>query len=269
MPHASTPTEARHPNPRAIDALRLLGRFRLTRSCTEVLIPSGCQRLVALLALSGAVSRPVAAGTLWPDVPDERASGNLRTSLWRLNRQWPGLVQVDDHGLALSAAVQLDTADLTANARAVTDPARGVSPAATYTALVDCGDLLPGWYEDWVILQRERLRLLRLHALEHLSGRLLAAGEYVWAIEAAMAAVRAEPLRESAHRAVIAVHLADGNAAEAHRHYASLVRLLRDELGVGPSSQLQSLANSLSTAAVATLGRPISPDDQTGPGRPV
>jgi DNA-binding SARP family transcriptional activator len=257
----------------AVNALRLLSGFRLTRSGAEIAIPSGCQRLVALLAVNGYSSRTVAAGTLWPDVPDDRASGNLRTSLWRVNRQWPGLIEVDEHGMELSGDVHLDTDELTLRARAVADPAQPLAPDSTHAALVDGGDLLPGWYEDWVILQRERLRLLRLHALEQLSGRLLSAGQYVWAMEAAMAAVRAEPLRESAQRAVIAVHIANGNAAEARRHFAALVRLLRAELGVEPSPQLRALADSMRLAPTParvppTLPRPRKQRRPTAPPRP-
>ena len=49
-------------------------------------------------------------------------------------------------------------------------------------------------------------------------------------------AVSMEPLRESAHRAVIAAHLAEGNSVEALRQFASLRRLLQTELGIVPST---------------------------------
>jgi len=59
-------------------------------------------------------------------------------------------------------------------------------------------DLLPDWYDDWVLLEAEDWRQLRLHALEALAGRLIALGRWGEAANAAGAAVRAEPLRESA-----------------------------------------------------------------------
>jgi DNA-binding SARP family transcriptional activator len=107
------------------------------------------------------------------------------------------------------------------------------------TLLAD--DLLVGWYDDWVLLERERLRQLRLHALEVLSGQLLAAGNGPAAVEAALAAVAVEPLRESAHRAVIRAHLAEGNRAEALRQRDQLRHLLRLELGVKPSRLVTDL----------------------------
>jgi DNA-binding SARP family transcriptional activator len=81
------------------------------------------------------------------------------------------------------------------------------------------GELLPGWYEDWVLVERERLRQLRMHALEALAEKLTEAGRYGVAMQAAYAAVRADPVRESAHRAVVRVHLAEGNVLEALRAY--------------------------------------------------
>jgi hypothetical protein len=57
------------------------------------------------------------------------------------------------------------------------------------------GDLLPGWYDDCVLLERERVRQLHMHALEALAEKLAAAGRYGEAVPAAYAAVVAEPLR--------------------------------------------------------------------------
>lgn len=224
------------------DSLQLLNGFVLRRQGIEVLVAAGCQRLVALLAVNGPTGRVVTAGTLWPDVPDERASGNLRTALWRLNRHWPGLVHCDEQSLSLTPQVSLDVEQLTCRARGVASGSSTLEPAERYSVLVDAGELLPGWYEDWVILARERFRLLRLHALELLSDRLLHAGQMVWAMEAAMAAVRAEPLRESAHHAVLAIHVACGNADEARRYFEQVSRVLQAELGVGPSVGLRRLA---------------------------
>jgi DNA-binding SARP family transcriptional activator len=92
-----------------------------------------------------------------------------------------------------------------------------------------------------VLLERERFHQLRLHALEALCDRLTTAGRYGEAIDAGLAAVTAEPLRESAHRVLIKAHLAEGNQGEADRQYQLCRRLLRDELGVDPSNALRAL----------------------------
>jgi len=107
------------------------------------------------------------------------------------------------------------------------------------------GELLPGWYDDWVLLERERLRQLRMHALEDVAVRLMAAGRYGDALQSALAAVRAEPLRESAHRTVVRVHLAEGNVVEALRAYEQFRTMLADDLGVQPSSQFSRLVEGI------------------------
>jgi DNA-binding SARP family transcriptional activator len=107
------------------------------------------------------------------------------------------------------------------------------------------GELLPDWYDDWVLLERERLRQLSLHALEALGERLLAAGALGRALEAALAALAMEPLRESAHRLLIKIHLAEGNASEAIRQLELCRTLLREQLGLVPSAQLEELVAGL------------------------
>ena len=91
-------------------------------------------------------------------------------------------------------------------------------------------DLLPDWSDEWLVMERESYRQLRLHALERLSETLREMGQHASALMAALSAVRADPLRESAHRQVIAVHLAEGNAAEALWQYHAYRRLLALEV---------------------------------------
>jgi len=85
-------------------------------------------------------------------------------------------------------------------------------------------------------MERERIRQRILHALEALSERLASAGRFADAIEAAMLAASAEPLRESAQRALIRAHIAEGNLTEARRSYRAYHDLMHRELGVRPSA---------------------------------
>jgi DNA-binding SARP family transcriptional activator len=100
-------------------------------------------------------------------------------------------------------------------------------------------DLLPDWYEEWVVVERERYRQLRLHALEALCVELVARQRFAQAVQAALVAVAGEPLRESANLALIRAYLAEGNVCEAMRHYQSFRDLLWDELRVVPSSGMR------------------------------
>ena len=92
-----------------------------------------------------------------------------------------------------------------------------------------------------MLLARERLRQLRMHALEALADQLAERGRFGEALHAGHAAVASEPLRESAHRAVVRVHLAEGNTAEAVRTYEAFRDLLADVLGVAPSLLMEEL----------------------------
>jgi DNA-binding SARP family transcriptional activator len=203
-------------------------------------LPRGAQRLIAHLSLSGRPGRGAIAGQLWPDVPEDHAHGSLRSALWRVQKAVPGLVDVSGGALGLAPGVHVDVRDFTAWAQLVLDPYRGLDGVATPEMALR-GELLPGWYDDWVLLERERLRQLRMHALEVLAHKLACTGRYGEAVQAAYAAVRTEPLRESAHRAVVRVHLAEGNVAEAVRAYESFRSLLVDELGVLPTPQMTEL----------------------------
>jgi DNA-binding SARP family transcriptional activator len=203
-------------------------------------LPRGAQRLIAHLGLCGRPGRGAIAGHLWPDVPEDHAQGSLRSALWRVQKVVPGLVEVSGGALGLAAGVQVDVREFTDWARRVMDPMVCVDTGSPPDVALR-GELLPGWYEDWVLLERERLRQLRMHALEALADKLAAAGRCGEALQAAYAAVRTEPLRESAHRAVVRAHLAEGNVAEAVRAYASFRDLLGAELGVAPTVLMTEL----------------------------
>ena len=202
-------------------------------------LPRGVQRLVAHVCLTGRPARAAIAGRLWPDVSEEHAHGSLRSALWRVQRDVPGLLDLSGGALSLAAGVHVDVRDLTDWARRAMDPL--AAPEGRPGDLDLDGELLPGWYDDWVLLEREWLRQLRVHAFEAMAGKLAAAARYGEAVEAAYAAVRAEPLRESAHRAVVRIHLAEGNLVEAVRAYQACRELFARELGVVPTSEMSRL----------------------------
>ncbi|GAA2015096.1 hypothetical protein GCM10009839_07800 [Catenulispora yoronensis] len=113
----------------------------------------------------------------------------------------------------------------------------------SHTLLRSCGlgELLPGWYEDWVLLERERLRQRFLHSIEDVARRELRAGNFATALEAVLLALRSEPLRESPHRLMLEIHLAEGNYSEAVHTYHAYRILLCRELGVSPSPGMRRL----------------------------
>lgn len=222
-------------------SLSLLHAFELRCDGRLVNLPRSAQRLLAFVALhEHPLQRVYVAGTLWIDATDDRAGASLRSSLWRLNRPGHLLVEATSTHLRLAPDVDVDLRRALAVAHRLLD---GSADAADLDAgeEVLCGELLPDWYDEWLLFERERFRQVSLHALEAVAERLVHAGEVARALEAALSAVRSEPLRESAHRVLIRVHLAEGNRIEALRQYELCRRLLRDRLGVEPSSQLDEL----------------------------
>lgn len=225
--------------------LVLLSGFQVERDGRPLPLPLSAQRVVAFLALhERPVQRLYVAGNLWLDSSEDRANASLRTALWRLRRPGCTLVDASATHVSLAAGLAVDVRDETERARRATGGA-AEPDARDVAALCDAGDLLPDWYDDWVVLARERFRQARLHALEALCLSLAARGRYAEAAEAGLAAVAGEPLRESAHRAVIRAHLAEGNPGEAIRQYRLCRRLLHDELGLQPSPQLEELVGAL------------------------
>ncbi len=200
------------------------------------------QRLVALLAVRGTLPRNVVSGLLWPDANGPRAHGNLRTALWRLGKLCPELVAVEGDQLALRG-VEIDVATFTRWATRLVDGG-AMADDDVRTARSCRADLLPGWYDDWVVAEREQLSQLRLHALEALARELAARGRHAVAIEIALSAIALDPLRESAHRTLISVYLAEENLSEAARHLRIFADLLHTELGVDPSPRMMQLVTS-------------------------
>jgi DNA-binding SARP family transcriptional activator len=243
--------------------LTLIGGFALRRGREELRIATSGQRLIALLALKNRpAGRLCVAGTLWPDYSTDRSLGDLRTTLWRIRQSCDRVVAASPSDLRLEGQIEVDVRDLIAFARRLsrseTAPAAADLDSVPFASLVD--DLLPDWYDDWLLDEREELRQTRLHALESLARQLSACGRHADAIQAALAAVRLEPLRETAHHTLIDIHLTEGNRSEACRQFERCRRVLRDELGVEPSDAMRRLfengpGRSSSPASLNALSR--------------
>ena len=222
--------------------LHLLDGFGLERSGQRLTVPVGIQRLIAFVALSGATHRCLAAGTLWRDVPEAQAQASLRTGIWRTNRLVPGLVRVDGEHLSLAGSTTVDSRQQEDFAiRLLGHPSGDEHWIEEAIETLWRNELLPGWYDDWVVFERERLAQLRIHALERLASVLTRRMELDTALRLAWAAVRAEPLRETANAVLMSVYVAEGNVSDAVHQYEIFSDLLRRELGIEPSPALAAL----------------------------
>jgi DNA-binding SARP family transcriptional activator len=224
--------------------LHLFGGPYLTVDGRREEIPEGSKRLLAFVALhDGRVARRHAAGILWPIGDDARAAGNLRSALWRLNRAATPLITASKSSLALEKAVLVDLHVVSDWASRLASGSQRESDLVVSCWDLDSLDLLPGWYDDWALMERERIRQRLLHALEVLSSILVQNGRCAEAIEAAMLAVCSEPLRESAQFRLIEAHIAEGNLIEGRRRFDAYRRLLLHELGTEPDPRLADLVS--------------------------
>lgn len=223
--------------------LQLFGWWNLQVHGSPVTLGHREQRLVALLAIRGSRPRSQVAGTLWPDTTEERALTSLRAAVLHTRRQVCGLLDVGRTTLGLQQGVHVDVQELHRCAADIGLAKTG--PAAGAMATLASADLLPGWYEDWVLLERERLQHLRLHALESLALTELDRGNPALAATAARAATLIEPLRESAHAIVIRAHLLAGNRSAAVREFHYYRQRLEKELAIAPSPELTELVRPL------------------------
>ena len=234
--------------------LSLLGGFEFGQGPERAHLPLGSQRLLALLALKdGGAHRGAAAAQLWPDSSATRAPANLRSALWQ-GRRAGSLTVIECGGSRLRLAPTIDVDLHTALGRAhqITATARADASAIDHAQIITAlsRELLPDWSDEWLLLERERWDQLRMHTLETFAQQLISMHTYLPALEAAMAAVAVEPVRESAHRTVIEVYLAEGNAACALKHYERYRGLIHRELGVTPSPKMHQLIHPLMASEI-------------------
>ncbi|MFL5806163.1 MAG: AfsR/SARP family transcriptional regulator [Roseiflexaceae bacterium] len=256
--------------------IQLLGGFRLVsdaRPITAVDLPR-LQALLAYLVLHRHVpqSRQYLAFLLWPDTTDAQARSNLRTLLHRLRQALPEAdvrLHTDSQTVfwCPDAPYILDVADFE-HALAQADQAeRAGDQAALRAALAAAvevyrGDLLPGWYDDWVLRERDRLRLAYLAALGRLILLLEQECEYAAAIGAAQRLLQHDPLHEVTYQHLMRLHACSGDRASAVRVYRTCVTVLDRELGVEPSPATHEVYERLLRAEGSIdppLDRPAPP----------
>jgi DNA-binding SARP family transcriptional activator len=213
--------------------LGLLGHWHLTGDSRAVDVGTRQQRCIAALALRGPRSRANLASLLWPDSSEAHASGSLRTCLFEISHRLPALVR------SRAGVIELDDVDVDVDVvnellheiESTQDAVGAAEAVDTLTA----AELLPGWYDDWVVFEQERLTYRRLAALDALADAALGRGDGDHAVRAAEAAVVIEPLRESSHLLLMRGHLLVGNRIAAFRAYEQLRDRLDRELGIAPS----------------------------------
>jgi DNA-binding SARP family transcriptional activator len=252
----------------------VLGSFTATAHGDPVPLGPDARRVAAYLAVHrgahhhGADHRTGLAAALWPGVPADTTHALLDellaslTAVGLLDPQAP----VGDPALAPDVEVDLDEAMALVRALAGTHrPGDVPDDLAAATALLR-GDVLPDWPEAWLAVERERFRQIRLNAVEELTATLSAAGRHREAVALAEDLVRTAPSRETARRALIEAHLAQGEIAEAVAQYDEYQELLRSSVGAPPAFGLEGLLPPVPAWPVLRVRRPTQRIAMSPPG---
>ncbi len=207
------------------------------------------------------------AGLFWGDSDDQKARHCLNTTLWRLqgvlgllpSRQQSYLKVDPRHiGFNLTSDFHLDVAEFETRCawaeqlgpEAVDQQAFLLRQAITFYR----ADLLPNCYEEWCLVERERLQDLYLRALGRLLAYHVAHDEHDAAIDCARRTLACDPLREEVHRELIQVYLAIGQHGAALRQYRACEEILRRELTVAPMPATQALLTRMLDATQSRKG---------------
>lgn len=209
----------------------------------------GTQRLIAALALrTRPADRGALAAELWPEARDGRAASSLRSAVARLGDAGREIVETTPGGLLLRDDVRVDLRVARVTAARLLEP-RIVDPddadlAPDAVALFGA-PLLPDWFDGWLEPAADEWRHLRVNALEAQSDALRARGRLHEAAQAARRAIEVDPLRETAQRCLISVHLAAGNQSDALQAYGAYRTRLEREVGLAPTAMLSDLISGM------------------------
>ncbi len=129
--------------------------------------------------------------------------------------------------------------------------------------------LMPGYYEDWLVREQERLRERYTEALRRMTAAWESAGDEEAAVRTAQRAVDADPLEEEAQQALFRLLAATGRTAAALAAYARWESLLEKDLGLAPPDAAQRLARQLREAASRPAPTPAPPPKAFPPAPPV
>jgi WD40 repeat protein/basic membrane lipoprotein Med (substrate-binding protein (PBP1-ABC) superfamily)/DNA-binding SARP family transcriptional activator len=249
----------------------VLGQFKVETNSMPVDIPSRpAQSLLAFLILNSGIKqrREKLAGLFWPDASEANARGYLRQALWRIRKafeeasaQWQDYFQIDEISVSFNTQADcwLDAALILKRREA----AAWEIPELVEALDLYSGELLPGFYDEWVVLERERLLAAFELKMQLLLERLVKGGAWFEVIEWAERWIALGGAPEPAFRALMLAHAATSDRAGVTAAYNRCVEKLNNELGVQPSKDLQELCERVQRGELPeeVLAVPVVPEE--------
>jgi DNA-binding SARP family transcriptional activator len=248
--------------------IKLFGQLEITQmgAAHPLQLTGGCQRLLAYLLLNKGrmCRREVLMDIFWGENSPERARSCLTSALWRLRRELDGygspgakyLLCMDsgeigfnwecEHTLdvrtfedSLSPTLQKKIVDLSPEDAALIER----------QLVLYRGELLEGIYDDWALIERERLRTLHIKALAQAMNYYANRRGFDKSLEFAKTILAQDPLREDVHRMVMRLYAANGQRALAVQQYYTCAMLLKSDLGIPPMQETYQLYQAIATSA--------------------
>jgi len=229
--------------------IRLLGQFELSLDKKRVTIPSRVgQSLFAYLVLGAGTShrREKLAGMFWPDTTEETARKYLRQELWRIRKVLaPSQKDAIDYLLADEYTITFNrNSDYWLDVHQVERPDSDLESLTSNLSFYQ-DELLPGFYEDWVVLERERLQSVFDTKMEQLLEQLIASERWTAVQEQAERWLTLGKTPEPAFRALMLAYGARGDMTKVSSVYQRCIAALDEQFGIEPSAETRALYDGL------------------------
>jgi DNA-binding SARP family transcriptional activator len=203
--------------------------------------------VLLLLHAGRMLERERIAEWLWPMRSYTKARGGLATALWRL-RETIADPHSSSSSYLLSDRNQLGFDaqtpfwfDVNVFARQAALGLEGVLPCddVRLQALEEAlalyrGDFMEGCYDDWCLIERERLQLLLLRVLKRLQCHHRLSGAFEQAISYGQRLLSIDSLQEDVHRELMRCYVAAGKRPAALRQFHRCREMLQQNLQIDP-----------------------------------
>lgn len=229
--------------------IRLLGQFDVRLDGRRILIPSRpAQSLFAYLALTAGTPhrREKLAGIFWPDTSDENARKNLRHELWRIRKAISNQRSIEEDYLLADEF----TLKFNREAEYWLDVAQMERPDLDLQSLIANlslypGELLPGFYDEWITLERERIQAVFETKMEQLLEQLITAERWIAVQEWSERWLTLSGTREPAYRALMLASGVRGDMAKVASLYQRCMEELDEQFGLEPAGETRALYDGL------------------------
>lgn len=252
----------------------LLGQFKLKAGDRPIELPSRpAQSLLAYLALNAGVThrREKLASLLWLDSTDANARSYLRQALWRIRKHleeasldWEDFLQINDISVTFDAQ-----ADYWLDAQMFLERVQG-RPVTEIIEIVQLyqGELLPGFYDEWILPERDRLQSAYHQQMTLLLESLIQDSRWDDAIKWGEQWIRLSHSPEPAFRALMSAYAGSGDQGMVEVTYQRCMESLERELDVDPSPKTESLYRQIITGDWPGYVKTSAPVAETAAPKP-